>query len=129
MDELHRIFDLTVLLNSEDNKAIKELLEKHGSIIIESRPVTKLSLAYPIRKQTSAYLAVFVFSIRPDLLLALERDLKMETCVLRYLILRTELKRKKEAAFPPSLSREQAKTKESFLTNEALEKKIEEILK
>ena len=50
----------------------------------------KRHLAYPIEKQTSGYYVVAQFTARPDPLTELERVLKLEDDLLRYLVVLRE---------------------------------------
>jgi small subunit ribosomal protein S6 len=66
---------------------ITSLVKEEGGILSEARMPLRKKLAYPIEKQNQAYLAFFNFQLNPDALVNLEKKLKAENQILRYLIL------------------------------------------
>ncbi len=82
--------------------------------------------AYAIKKQSQAYLATLNFQMNPENVKNLEKKLKEEKKILRYLILAKKASRKikparRESAAVKSTPRPKVELKE-------IEKKLEEIL-
>jgi len=62
----------------------KKILEVGGEITAEPMPQKK-RLAYPIKKQGQAYFGFMRFKIFPENLKIIDKDLKLDTQLLRYL--------------------------------------------
>ena len=88
-------YELTYLISSEiSEEEVKSLPEKvlvlvqEADGIIENRILPlKRKLAYPINKQEDAYLTTLTFQLNPEKLAGLEKKLKAEGQILRYLLL------------------------------------------
>ncbi|MDO8498767.1 MAG: 30S ribosomal protein S6 [bacterium] len=83
---------LTIILKSDlDEKARKELLEpvvkKMGKVEKEEDWGVK-DLAYPIKKQAKGYYIHYLFSADPADILPLDKALKIEEDIIRYLLVR-----------------------------------------
>ena len=116
---------------------ISSLIEEQKGIIKHVQEPKKHKLSYAIHKERNAYFGWTTFRLNPEMVAALEKKLKAETSLLRYLIVEEETRLKapvfrthmakpgiqKSAAIP----REQEKQEEK-LDLEALDKKLEEIL-
>lgn len=113
------------------------LIEENKGLIRHVQEPRKIKLAYPIKKEKTAYFGYTTFSLAPEFLLSLEKKIKGEE-VLRYLLVEEEIGRKAPAfrAFTPrsaplprqkAAPREEPKMEEK-LDLEALDKKLEEIL-
>lgn len=139
-DEALRRYEIMFLVRSESNSIVKKILEANGAKILSEKPLEKVRLFYPIKKQTFAFAGSFAFEIHPQKLEKLSKDLGLENEVLRSML--TSSRVRGERAFSQNVSREAAferkrsaasarvgrKYADTILTNEALEKKIEEIL-
>lgn len=136
-------YEVTFWLPTEDAGAVKEVLAKHGVEVLAERPVSKFSLSYPIKKATSAFLHSYVCAIEPEKTGVLVADIEMVPGVLRsilsVLVERADrpvgtmgeggaLAGRGRGIFGRRTRTEIPATGEA-LTNEALEKKIEEISK
>jgi hypothetical protein len=97
----------------------------------------KIALAYPIKKQTSGFFGYFHFAFSPEEIKHLEHEMETSVAVLRHLIItppfkKMEARPRPETSHTPSarvqIPRAAEGTKPEALTNEDLEKKIEEIL-
>ncbi|HUV81301.1 MAG TPA: 30S ribosomal protein S6 [Patescibacteria group bacterium] len=138
-------YELTYLISSEvseeeataiQNKIISLIQEKEG-FSAEGKPPFKKRLAYSVQGQPQAYLAVLNFQMVPEKLAGLEKELKEEKRILRYLILvKPPVKKEKAVRRPrktvadkegelrPILSEEEKKVE-----LKEIEKKLDEILK
>lgn len=129
-------YELTYLilseLSEEKIKSLEEkinsLIQEEGGILGEINSPTKRKLAYSINKKDEAYLANLNFQIKPGGLNILEKKLRAEGEILRYLILtkralKEEVKPKLSKVFP----RKTLEGKPKVELKE-IEKKLEEIL-
>lgn len=129
-------YEISFLTQDEAGKdSVLGLLRREGGEVFMEGPVEKIVLAYDIEKHTSAYFGYFHFRLSPDKLPVLQHDLTTDNAVLRFLIVtppfaKTKPRssgRPKAVSSPGSVPAKPAP--ESMpLSNEALEKKIEEIL-
>ena len=113
---------------------ISEVLKRFGADVFFAGPVAKIALAYKINKEPQGFFGFFHFSIEPQRIKEIDHELKVDSSVLRVLIIHPPfLKQKKESrgrmtyAPKPEVSLE-SKPTSGHLSNEALEKKLEEIL-
>ncbi len=128
-----KLYELTYLLSpdlsEEELKSLQEkinsFIEKEGGIINELTLPLKKVLAYPIKKKTFTHLGTLSFQFSPEKLENLEKKLKSENQILRYLILAKELPKK--VVLPPKLPLIKPKPKPKVELKE-IEKKLEEIL-
>lgn len=131
MNEEKNIYDMTVLLASEDEGRIKSLIKKHGGEnVSDIRPLTKINLAYPVKKHQTAFMAAIGFSMDTGSLLEFKSDLKDESDVLRHLILKSSGKIRESAGdrMRRAVRRPKKEVREGdFVSNEDLEEKIKEM--
>ncbi|MAF79700.1 hypothetical protein CL629_01325 [bacterium] len=138
-------YEITYLVKDEkDASFMRSVLLKHEAVIVREDPIYKVQLEYPIESEKYAFLGIFVFEILQDNISKLSSDLRLDKKVLRYLITKP-ISRREERLIgggvsegpPPSLEKDvspapvkesPASTSSESLSNEALEKKIEEIL-
>ena len=127
-------YELTYLISSELSKEevislqekIISFIQNEGGVLIENITPLKRVLAYPIKKQDQAYLAVLDFQLNPGKLAEFEKKIKAEDQILRYLIL-IKPKVKAIKAVPRKFVPKKAPEKKVELKE--IEKKLEEILK
>jgi ribosomal protein S6 len=108
---------------------ISTLIQKEGGIVRETKNPVKKRLGYQIKKKESAFLAVLNFEVQAEKINAIEKKLKGESDILRYLIIAGEppkIERIPEKVFGPPAKAE--KTKEEKVALQEIEKKLEEIL-
>jgi small subunit ribosomal protein S6 len=67
------------------NKDIRKLIESHGGAIGSVDLMGKRTLAYKIRKQTEGVYVNFVYSALPSALDQLEKDLRHQETIVRFL--------------------------------------------
>lgn len=83
---------LTLVLKADlEEKARKELLEsvtkKFGKLNKEDLWGVR-DLAYPIKHQEKGYYALYFFEAEPKTIPALDKNLKLEEDIIRYLLIR-----------------------------------------
>ncbi len=108
---------------------VSALIKDEGGLAIGGSLISKKRLAYPIKKQSQAYLVTDIFQLSPEKLADLEKTLKVETQILRYIILikRPMREIKKSRMFiEPKIEKPK---KEKKVELKEIEKKLEEILK
>ena len=141
-------YEIAFLAKDEANDAVKKLILKHKGEITKENPVQKLRLAYKIKNENFAFFGNLIFAMAPESAADLKTDLNLEAGLLRHFFRKARKRRAEESGTggmaegkPTGASfRERSrsflgfrtdtkKPTEPVLTNEALEKKIEEILK
>ncbi len=89
---------LTVLIKNDlEDQAKEELLSsitKKVDKVNKQDLWGKKDLAYPILKQTKAYFAHFEFEADPSVISTLDKSLKLDEDVIRYLLVRNDQKAK-----------------------------------
>ncbi len=140
-------YELTFWLKDENASPVKKVLGKHGVEVIAERDLAKFRLSYPIKKESNAFMGSIVFALDPALVSALTGDLNLALGVLRFIVTLAEERSASAVAISPDMGggvaagaarerggffrrlRTESKPAPDVLTNEALEKKIEEISK
>ena len=134
---IRKKYEISFITRSEaDGLAVKEIIEKNSGQNIELVPAVKTRLAYPIKKENYAFFGVVYFDALPETIEAIGGDLRLRGDILRFLIVtppvvkgKVEEKKpspKSRTAAPPSAAPAPAV---GSLSNAALEKTLEEILK
>lgn len=129
-------YEISFLSKTEEGSAlVSKLLKQHQFEIILEGPVKKIALAYKIKKESQAHFGFFHVSGSPESLPAITHDLGINPEILRFIFITPPFAKSKEPTpSKPRVSRPAAVKIEpevkpvSHLSNEALEKKIEEIL-
>lgn len=133
------LYEMSFIQEPEEESVPKESIEKFSGKILEDRPLMKIRFAYPIKKQTQGFLGFIKFAAEPERIVSINADLNLEKRVLRCMISRFSEKNEEEGSLDGiqdgrvrrgRFVRGEKKTTgyEPPLSNEALEKKIEEIL-
>jgi ribosomal protein S6 len=118
-------------------EAVLTALKRAGAEILLEGPVEKIALAYQIRMQTAAHFGYVHFRTGPEAIALIEKDLKQTEPILRFLVITPPIAKpksrwegKRQKVTPTEESAPERRPAEPLpLSNEALEKKIEEILK
>jgi ribosomal protein S6 len=133
-------YELSFLVNNEgDMQEILKLLAQHQIEIRGEGSLRKLNLAYPIKRASEAYFGYMNFTGMPSAVKSLERDLNTNAAVLRALIVKLPKEKtgvarelKPRPMIKPVMRRRtvgaEMPRSPKPLSNEAIEKKIEEIL-
>ncbi len=127
-----RFYELTYItlpdLSEIELKSLEEevssSIQKEGGLIKEINPTFKKKLAFPIKKNKEAFLVNLFFHLAPDKLPSLEKKLKSEKKILRYLILSKSLPKK----IPLPIRPEKFIKPKTKVELKEIEKKLEEIL-
>lgn len=136
----HKEYELSFLLKSDEAASeVLRVLGRAGAEIFLEGPREAIPLAYPVRKETNAVFGYVHFRAFPDAIRAVTQELRLLPPVLRFLVITPpfvklrsrweQAPRPKPIGTEPELPPEPARQPSSLpLSNEALEKKIEEIL-
>jgi len=133
-------YELTYLITpdlSEDDarqlqNKVCSLIQEEGGILGDGSIFLRKRLAYTIKKKTWAYLTSTLFQLNPEKIADLEKKLKAENQILRYiLVIKRDykikvLKRRPILSPEKSLTDSQAETKKVELKE--IEEKLDEIL-
>lgn len=126
------LYEMTVFQKTEDLAPIKKIFTKHKAVILNEKPIQKIKLAYQIKKQQFCFMCVLEFQADPSSLDVLSKELRHEEDMLRF-VMHHAVSRKDAHSVSQRPSPQKRigmhlrKIAETVLTNEALEKKIEEI--
>ena len=114
--------------SQEISRKINDFIQEKQGIVSESQLPKKIALGYPIRKEVFAWLQTTYFSFDSLNLSDLEKNLKEENNILRYLVLKTKPMRIRSVRAPRKpLETENLKPQKVDLGE--IEKKLDEILK
>lgn len=138
-EEGKREYELAFVLKAEDISPVAKALKGAGFSIVKEGPLNKVRLAYPIKKENQGFFASYLIEGESPRVADLTKELELNKEVLRFLIL-TPVKLKetvarkatvKEGAISDKSAEPEKPSYDSgkMLSNEALEKKLEEILK
>jgi ribosomal protein S6 len=140
-------FEVSYLERNEGSADMRAAVVRHGGTVVQERPLEKVRLAYPIEKQQYAFLGCMEFTVDPSALAELQVELRLNKELLRALVHRAtapaagaegSTQSAPGAAVSPLSpragsvgsgrpARSSRPKPEPVLTNEALEKKIEEM--
>jgi len=139
---LENNYEFTFVSLVEMSPKIRQIIEKNNGNVVFEKELQKVRLAYPIKKQQYGFLGVVEFKTKPDSIEAIAKDIKLENNIIRSMICSLRSKKpslnkykgknqtdKNNRERVGTSARAAKKTIDAGLTNEALEKKIEEILK
>lgn len=137
MEEQKKFYEIGFVFGVEEGKTQveKTIKDLQGEIIREGENL-KLRLSYPINKQTNGFFSYVRFMLDPKDIDVLKKTLKLNSSILRFLVIkptegegRTQPEReiKRERVVLASVELPSRKSTDT-LSNEELEKKIEEIL-
>ena len=128
-------YELSFWLKDEGGlEKIKALMANYGLEATYAPELRRMQLAYPINKETSAVFGTYHFMADSDIVDSLKKELKVESQCLRFMISNNPMKKVEEREYhkPQMSEKKPEKTEQKttdIVTNEELEKKLEEILK
>lgn len=154
MIEENKNYEISFLVKSEsDREELIKILKDSQFSVINGSQISRIKLTFPIKKENFAYFGYLYFSGDPANIQKLSDKLKTESKILRFLIISQSIIKESETKISEEISSVQTKPllehkkiqetslQSSFsqsvkkparteaLSNEALEKKLEEILK
>ncbi len=143
MEKESKKYEIGFLVSVEEDRGeLARILKDRGFSIVDDGEVSRIKLAYPIKKENFAFFGYLYFSGDPESVKELNKELKTSPKILRHLIIswpvmirKIESKIDSEKAYTrevsatPAISARKTTSKIEILSNEELEKKLEEILK
>ena len=140
IEKMKKEYEVGVLVRKEEDiPGVRRVVEQHGGEFITDFQAKKIALAYPIKREKEAIFAFSRFAAEPTEVKRLEHDLQTTNIVLRSLIMVpfkiSRLDAERAGKRRTQVERQSAPVLQSHvpatptLSNEALEKKIEELLK
>lgn len=136
-----REYEVAFLAKSEEHvPEAKQMLLSRGAEITEEGQVRQIALAYPIQGARQAHFGFIRAKLDPEQAKVLEKDIELHPGFLRALVLKLTVSARQAgsgdrprfgnrgSAAPKSVSENRPVATPAALSNEALEKKIEEIL-
>ncbi len=128
-----RNYELTYLISPDlsetELKSFQEkivsLIENKGGVLVSTNEPAKKKLAYPIKKRVEAYLSSLNFQLSPDRLIEMERELKTEENILRFLLITKKITKK---ATEVLIKKPSKIIKPKKVELKEIEQKLEEIL-
>lgn len=138
MEENKKEYEISFLLKSADLVSeIDNSLKSAGAKISERGQIKEVRLAYPIQKHHSGFFGFYFFEADASVMADLRQTLTLNEKVLRFLIITPPIKKRQPyyQSRPSSGSSEPSSNVvpqvqlPQVLSNEALEQKLEEILK
>lgn len=128
-------YEVSYLVASPEHESgVVKIFARHGITLPSGNTSKPVTLAYPVKSHASAYFGFRVFKADPAAIPAVENDLRLDQTILRSLIVKTPKLKPMPAprveAKPEAEPAVQIKSPASdTITNEALEQKLEEILR
>ncbi|MDP1706938.1 MAG: 30S ribosomal protein S6, partial [bacterium] len=113
------------------------ILQKNNAVVFEESGLTKVVLAYPIKKEKMAFFGYCRFTALPEAAAVIQEALKFQPEVLRVIFIKlsesaVRAAKANQGEIKRPVRRRETEVKkegnENGLSNEDLEKKIEEIL-
>lgn len=131
-----KLYELTYVispeLSEEELKIFQEkissAIQNEGGKLEKAKVPMRKKLAYPIKNKSEAYLLTSDFYFLPEKLENLEKKLKAESNILRYLILAKEVPRRIEIPQIVPEAKIPKVKKEKKVELEKIEEKLKEIL-
>lgn len=142
MESSTKKYEIGYLSSSETGSdELKKVLATYGAEVVEEGAVNRIKLAYPIKKEQFAFFSYIHFNVATNAIVKIKEDLKFVSSILRVLIIaepvsavlenKTREYASRERREIPKAEEERPKVKSAptaELSNEELEKKLEEIL-
>jgi len=131
-NDLKGDYELSFLLKTaEDAAGVFNILKKYKAEFYYESPIKRINLMYKIKKQTSAFFGFCQFYCLLDDIVKIKDELKMISSVIRFLIITSPFKLESNQikARPQDTTKPSQPSSGRAVTNEALEKELEEILK
>lgn len=149
MEKDSKKYEIGFLTTAEECKnEIINALKNHQAEIFNDGGVSQIKLAYPVKKETSAFFGYIQFSAAPDIIKNFKETLKLNSKILRFIIINSlvvgkvfsakggfsnQAEKQQIPLEKPEIKKVEIKKPKLYpqqvLSNEDLEKKLEEILK
>ena len=101
------------------NDAVGKLIEKEGGTIVRMDDIGRRQLAYPIEKKTEGYYVLFEIEGSGQEIAELERRMRVNDMIVRYVTIRVDEDRKKAEKLKAKREKRTAKRAQFRQTEEA----------
>lgn len=135
MDDVPRnIYEIAFYTKEENSAPVKAAVAAHHGEVVGEKPFEKVRFEFKIEKESFAFMGTLRVALASEEVAPLSRALSLSPEVFRFLLTKYvppkegKEEERKPLSRRPSLPR-LSPQEPSVLTNEAIEKKIEEILK
>ncbi|MDI1243548.1 MAG: 30S ribosomal protein S6 [bacterium] len=91
------------------NEAVGKVIEKEGGTVVRMDDIGRRQLAYPIEKKTEGHYVLFEIDGSGQEILELERRMRVNDMILRYITIRVDEDRKKAEKLHNKRENRQAK--------------------
>ncbi|TSC95980.1 MAG: 30S ribosomal protein S6 [Parcubacteria group bacterium Athens0714_26] len=119
-----------ILMDPSESVAIINLLSQYKATIVHKAEPVDIRLSYPIKKHSAAYFGYIQFKVNAEDIIKIKESLKLNQSILRFLIINLLSKKEQpERRIESKNSFRPENPVQTVLTNEALEERLEEILK
>lgn len=135
MEEEKINYEIAYLVKNEaDKERILKIFDSLGIKLNSTGEPKLMTLAYPIKKEKTAFFGWYDFSAEPENISQLEKNLKLDQQIIRFLIVKLPKISKKETRpknqnVSKESSLKRSMESQNVLTNEDLEQRLKEILK
>ncbi|KKT92360.1 MAG: 30S ribosomal protein S6 [Candidatus Jorgensenbacteria bacterium GW2011_GWA2_45_13] len=130
------VYEISFFQRTEEDECVKKAITVNHGVVLEERPIVKVRFAYPIEKESQGFMGIIRFRMPGEGISSFSSMLGLEKGLLRFMVTRTdrvgetvtdeEKGRRRMQRRVPSREPKKGFTA-TVLSNEALEKKIEEI--
>lgn len=103
------------------NEAVGKVIEKEGGTVVRMDDIGRRQLAYPIEKKTEGHYVLFEIDGSGQEILELERRMRVNDMILRYITIRVDEDRKKAEKLQAKRENRQAKRARFRATEETAE--------
>ena len=107
------------------NEAVGKVIEKEGGTVVRMDDIGRRQLAYPIEKKTEGHYVLFEIDGSGQEILELERRMRVNDMILRYITIRVDEDRKKADKLQAKRESRQAKRARFRATEESAETPVE----
>ncbi len=134
-------YELSYILPTEEaGIEVEKAIVAAGGEITTKSPIQSMKLAYPIKKHASAFFGFFYLNALPENVVKLHDALRVNKNVLRHLIVTPPIKmapleqrfmregKRIQGPLPATAKIEESKPAPTQLSNEGLEKELQQIL-
>lgn len=101
------------------NEAVGKLIEKEGGTVVRLDDIGRRTLAYPIKKKTEGHYVLFELDGSGQEILELERRMRVNDMIMRYITVRIDEDRKKADKMQAKREARNAKRSQFRKTEEA----------
>ena len=103
------------------NEAVGKVIEKEGGTVVRMDDIGRKQLAYPIEKKNEGHYVLFEINGSGQEILELERRMRVNDMIIRYITIRVDEDRKKAEKLQAKRENRQAKRARFRVTEETAE--------